>query len=301
MDRSIATGLIAVLVFATSALAEDHHSNSPAEDFARDIVALSNLILQHHVEPPARQQVVLTAARAVYLARGHNPPHDLAHRCSSSGTDDKFFAILVEAYGKEFSAEAKDQRELADRFAGRTTSSHELIVAPETQRKLYQQVSEALAKELDGGLTFLSPKASTAQQQLAENRYVGVGIAAGQTEDRKFVIRAVMPGGPMDRAGIPAETIIVSIDGWPTVGQGIEECVERLRGPEGSSVALVIHRSTTDHDEPLTLNRGVVPRKSLNADVRQLPDRRIAILRPEAITASLPHEVRAFAQAQPQL
>lgn len=277
MDRSIISGLIAILLIAKPALAEDLSPKHAAQTFAYDLIALSGFILKHHVNPPAGQQIMLKAARALYLASNQDPPRDLALRCSTAQTPDQFATILVDACGKNFET---DQA---------------------AQRTICAKVAEALTQDIEGGVTLLTPKASAAQQQLSENRYVGVGIAAGQNDDRAFFIRAVMPGGPMDRAGVPAETQIISIDGWKTRGESLVDAVERLRGPNGSRVELVIRRPGSDRDEPLSLDRGVVPRKSLQTEVRELSDRRIAVLKLEEITASIPHEVRAFVQQQREL
>jgi hypothetical protein len=247
-----------------------------ARAFAEDLVALSHLLVQHHVDAPARQQTILIAARSLYDAKNMHSPHQLARDCSSA-TDEQLIEILIEACGPTFG------RHDSDVAKARTT------------------VAEALSPLLEGGLQLQTVKASLAERQLSENRYVGVGIAATQDEPGRLIVRSVMPGGPMDRAGVPPETVIASIDGWATQGQSMEECVERLRGPEGTSVLLTIRRPHASEDEQLSLKRGVVPRKSLSFEVKDDGQRRIAILRPESLTASLPHEIQRFAESERRL
>ena len=152
-----------------------------------------------------------------------------------------------------------------------------------------------------GGLDLQSPKAQAANQQLAESRYVGVGIAVRMTDNHEFQIVSAVEGGPMHAAGVPQESIIEEIDGWTTRDQRLEECVERLRGPKGSSVNLRIRRPAAEQAEPLTLTRGVVPIKSLRAQAVVREGKTILHLQPSQITSSISHEARQALAAQKDL
>jgi carboxyl-terminal processing protease len=80
-----------------------------------------------------------------------------------------------------------------------------------------------------------------------------------------------------------------------------EEAVERLRGPEGTPVTLVIRRPGKEEDETVTLYRGVVPQKMLTVEISDEAGRRIAVLRPRELGGSLAHEIREFAETERNL
>jgi len=274
-SRSNLCGVASAILIACCGglVGADDDLGSDAAAFARDVVALARLLGEKHEEPPAAQQVVLLAARGLHAFRKSDPPGDLARRCSMAVTDEELEAILQEACGTEF------------KLSGSIRAA----------------IGEAVSESVQGGAQLLTRKAGAAQTQLTENCYVGVGISTRHSPQRELLIGAVMPGGPMDRAGVQAETVIRTIDGWATRDQPIEEAVERLRGPEGTAVRLTIRRPVKDEEESLTLYRGVVPQKLLTVEISENAGRRIAILRPREIGGSLAHEIREVAAREENL
>lgn len=69
------------------------------------------------------------------------------------------------------------------------------------------------------------------------------GIGA-YIEEREGLIIIVSPidGSPAERAGLKPEDVITHIDGTSTDGLSLQEAVNRIRGPEGSTVKLTIQR-----------------------------------------------------------
>ncbi len=76
------------------------------------------------------------------------------------------------------------------------------------------------------------------------------GIGAHVTfKDGKIEIVAPIAGSPAEKAGIRAGDIILTIDGMSTEGMSLTEAVLKIRGPEGTSVRLlVLHQ---DDPEPV--------------------------------------------------
>lgn len=56
------------------------------------------------------------------------------------------------------------------------------------------------------------------------------------------MIQSTVNGGPSQAAGILPNDILISINGTPLLGIGIEEVVKMLRGPEGTEVRLELQR-----------------------------------------------------------
>jgi CubicO group peptidase (beta-lactamase class C family) len=79
------------------------------------------------------------------------------------------------------------------------------------------------------------------EQRLHEviHELVGIGAALELTADaRALRIMRVLPETPAQKAGLTEGLIIETIDDVATLGLNLEECVRRIRGPEGSTVRL---------------------------------------------------------------
>ena len=74
----------------------------------------------------------------------------------------------------------------------------------------------------------------------------GIAAAAWLTvASEGIVVAGVLPGGPAARAGLQKGDLVERIDGAGTEGLGLTECMQRLRGPEGSRVSVTVTRAFT--------------------------------------------------------
>ncbi len=79
--------------------------------------------------------------------------------------------------------------------------------------------------------------------------YEGIGAYVG-VEDGKPMIIAPIEGSPADKAGIRAGDIILEIDEKSASEMSLEEVILHIRGPEGTSVRLLIlHKGETEPEE----------------------------------------------------
>jgi len=83
-----------------------------------------------------------------------------------------------------------------------------------------------------------------------EGEIEGIGAQVGIREERLTIISPI-PDSPAAQAGIRADDIVLEIDGESTVDMSMIEAVLKIRGPKGTTVALLIqHR---DEAEPVVI------------------------------------------------
>jgi carboxyl-terminal processing protease len=99
-----------------------------------------------------------------------------------------------------------------------------------------------------------------------EGQFDGVGITFNMFNDTVRVI-SVISGGPSAKAGVSPGDRILTINDSLVAGRKIDQdsIVGRLRGPRGSEVKLGIERQGLNELLPITVTRGVIPVKSVDA------------------------------------
>lgn len=81
-----------------------------------------------------------------------------------------------------------------------------------------------------------------------EGSFGGIGIVVG-VKDKMLTVVSPIEGTPGDQAGIKSGDQIVKIDGQLTKELALDEAVNKIRGPEGSSVVLSIKRGNEEIKE----------------------------------------------------
>ncbi len=99
---------------------------------------------------------------------------------------------------------------------------------------------------LDAHSNYLSTKNFAEFKISAKGNFGGLGIVIGLKEGELSVIEPI-EGTPAQRAGLKANDRIVQIGEESTINMGLNEAVDKLRGPVGSNVSIVIKR---DHSAP---------------------------------------------------
>jgi len=92
-----------------------------------------------------------------------------------------------------------------------------------------------------------------------EGRYEGVGMEL-ELVGNQIVVVAPLPGSPAEKAGLLAQDILVAIDGQSVENMSISSVINKVRGPEGTTVRLVVQRGDSLVEIPI--KRGKIVLKS---------------------------------------
>ncbi len=189
MKQSIIILMVLFFAYSTNAVAwpqaasrEDASSNveraatvPPA--LVDRIQQITDAVLVHHIDPPARQQMILSGIRALYIAAGQLPPPALSRRVSAISTPEQLAVFLSDVWPKP---------------GARPVASDDLARALEV----------GLLDDVSGGAELVSPKDRKVAEQIEGNRYVGIQVALGMNDqEHRPALQEVFEGGPADRAG----------------------------------------------------------------------------------------------------
>jgi len=88
----------------------------------------------------------------------------------------------------------------------------------------------------------------------AQNSIVGIGVML-RAQGQGIVIAGVLPNSPASRMGLTRGLIVQKIDGEPAKGGQLKQCVDRLRGEEGTRVKLELVDKTQGKTNEVELIR----------------------------------------------
>ena len=95
---------------------------------------------------------------------------------------------------------------------------------------------------------FLTPKEYKEESDSIQGSLKGIGVQIGVREGKLLII-APLEDTPGEKAGLKSEDEILEIDDKSTKGITVEAAAEKIRGPEGTKVKLLVKRKG---EEPKT-------------------------------------------------
>jgi C-terminal peptidase prc len=207
VNRSIVAYLAIILLAACWDCPVTKSDDPAPTSTGQRLLSIIDLVMAKHIDPPVRQQMILAGAKAL------NPSQlGQANEITKLVTDEEMIQYLDGLFTK-FDAAARPERESV--------------------------FLEGLLNSLPGGGSITPAKAAKVEEQLAANRYVGIGVQLFQDKDA-VQIGKVIPGGTAEKSGIKDRDFIIEVDGAATAGKSLAAIVDELRGEEGSSVTLTV-------------------------------------------------------------
>ncbi|GHU99167.1 peptidase S41 [Bacteroidia bacterium] len=129
-----------------------------------------------------------------------------------------------------------------------------------------------LVEELDPHSMYIPARELQSVNESLDGEFDGIGVMFNMITDTVVVLN-VISGGPSDRAGVVNGDRIIFIDDSLVAGRHIDQnnIVKRLRGKRGTNVSLRIERGAVRDLVPITVTRGVVTVKSIDAALMITP------------------------------
>ena len=126
-------------------------------------------------------------------------------------------------------------------------------------------VNSILGK-LDPHSVYIPPREQSSEAELMKGDFVGIGVNFYMYNDTVSVVKP-LENGPAAKAGILAGDRILFADKTKLFGRKLptDSLYKSLKGEEGSKVILTIFRKSSNKKLKLTVEREVVPIKSVDA------------------------------------
>jgi C-terminal peptidase prc len=246
---------------------------------ARTGWSIADLVLASEVDPDSRESMLLGGVRALLAVAGVARPQDLERRVREVKDTDQYAALVQSLWPAGLGPNNATPEALRDAFIDG--------IRPRLPRSASDPEP---------------PDAKKVREQLAANRYVGVGIQLDMDpQEMRARISNPFYRGPARKAGARRNDLILEVDGQSTEGANLSKVVGWLRGDEGTPVTVVVRQPGSDQKRTLAMVRGVVPidtvygyRRKGDSDwtYRIDPSTTIGYLWIRAINSSTVHELR---------
>jgi carboxyl-terminal processing protease len=127
---------------------------------------------------------------------------------------------------------------------------------------------------IDGMLASLDPHSAYLEgagferlTTMIDGNYQGLGISV-QMDDGAVKVVSPFKGSPADKAGIKAGDYITHINGKLIYGLDIDDAVEQMRGPAGSTIRLSLVREGRDKPFDVTVTRGTIELEPVTSELK---------------------------------
>jgi carboxyl-terminal processing protease len=122
-----------------------------------------------------------------------------------------------------------------------------------------ESVEDLLEKLNDPHSVFFTPEQYRAfKESIGDSSFSGIGVQIDSVPEGILIIN-VVPASPAEKANLKPGDIIISVNGISLTGMTLEEAVPIIRGPENSTVKLLIKRGESNSIISILRKTVVVP------------------------------------------
>ncbi|HVV64470.1 MAG TPA: S41 family peptidase [Rhizomicrobium sp.] len=130
-------------------------------------------------------------------------------------------------------------------------------VRPVKDSELIDAAIEGMVSELDPHSSYMDPKSYADMQIQTKGEFGGVGIEVTM-EDGLIKVISPIDDTPAAKAGIKTGDYIAAINGVAIQGLGLNDAIDKMRGPAGSKVTLTVLRTGEKKPFDVTLARAII-------------------------------------------
>lgn len=118
---------------------------------------------------------------------------------------------------------------------------------------------EGLLESLGDDYTrFAPPDLAARMRESLQGSFEGIGAFVNENDEGLTEIVRPMDGQPAALAGLRAGDVVIGVDGESVIGQGLDEVIAQIRGPEGTEVTLTIRREGEEEPLEFTVQRRLI-------------------------------------------
>ena len=144
---------------------------------------------------------------------------------------------------------------------------------------------------------YVPPEAFDIENEDLYGSFEGIGARVEMRPDGKLLIVAPISGSPAEAAGLKPGDLVLEVNGESIVGLSLLEAVNKIRGPKGSEVRLLVKHLTEASEVEIIVVRDTIPLESVL--VRSRPEDRFAHIRLTTFYANTADELAdAIKEAQ---
>src|SRR5215831_12203467 len=130
-------------------------------------------------------------------------------------------------------------------------------VRPVEDHELIDAAIEGMVSNLDPHSSYMDAKNYADMQITTKGEFGGIGIEVTM-EDGLIKVISPIDGTPAAKAGIKPGDFIAGIDGVSIQGLGLNDAIDKMRGPSGSKVTLTVLRTGQKKPFEVTLARAII-------------------------------------------
>lgn len=134
-----------------------------------------------------------------------------------------------------------------------------------SEEELYDAAIKGMFDALDPYSRYLTVEETKSFVEDSQGVFAGIGASIGKREDGFYIIET-FPNSPARRAGLLPMDKIIKVDGEAvSINMDLSYIVEKIKGPRGSEVTLVIQRN--EEMKEIKIKRDIIKVKSVESRV----------------------------------
>jgi carboxyl-terminal processing protease len=116
-------------------------------------------------------------------------------------------------------------------------------LAPSSEESITANAIRGMLESLgDPYATYYDAKAYAQMQEDSTGQFGGIGVTFGLKNGKPTIAR-ILPGTPAEKAGVKVDDVIAQVDGSTTASLTVDQISEKIRGPQGTTVAVGLERA----------------------------------------------------------